>query len=185
MLKELKIIQDNLSGRKEGEPPYTIIDYFPSDFLVFIDECHITVPQLRGMYNGDRSRKESLVDYGFRLPSCLDNRPLRYDEFLEKINQVIFVSATPSDYELSISDQVVEQLIRPTGLVDPLVEVRSSKGQIEDLINEINQRVEKNERVLVTTLTKRIAEDLTTYLYERGIRVRYLHSDIETLKEQK
>ncbi|HOK18707.1 MAG TPA: helicase-related protein, partial [Caldisericia bacterium] len=123
-----------------------------------------------------------LVDYGFRLPSCLDNRPLRYDEFLEKINQVIFVSATPSDYELSISDQVVEQLIRPTGLVDPLVEVRSSKGQIEDLINEINQRVEKNERVLVTTLTKRIAEDLTTYLYERGIRVRYLHSDIETLK---
>ncbi|HQJ56296.1 MAG TPA: excinuclease ABC subunit UvrB [Caldisericia bacterium] len=172
----------HLSGRKEGEPPYTIIDYFPSDFLVFIDECHITVPQLRGMYNGDRSRKESLVDYGFRLPSCLDNRPLRYDEFLEKINQVIFVSATPSDYELSISDQVVEQLIRPTGLVDPLVEVRSSKGQIEDLINEINQRVEKNERVLVTTLTKRIAEDLTTYLYERGIRVRYLHSDIETLK---
>jgi len=172
----------HLSGRKEGEPPYTIIDYFPSDFLVFIDECHITVPQLRGMYNGDRSRKESLVDYGFRLPSCLDNRPLRYDEFLEKINQVIFVSATPSDYELSISDQVVEQLIRPTGLVDPFVEVRSSKGQIEDLINEINQRVEKNERVLVTTLTKRIAEDLTTYLYERGIRVRYLHSDIETLK---
>ncbi|HPP43855.1 MAG TPA: excinuclease ABC subunit UvrB [Caldisericia bacterium] len=172
----------HLSGRKPGEPPYTIIDYFPSDFLVFIDESHITVPQLRGMYNGDRSRKESLVDYGFRLPSCLDNRPLRYDEFLEKINQVIFVSATPSDYELSISDQVVEQLIRPTGLVDPLVEVRSSKGQIEDLINEINQRVEKNERVLVTTLTKRIAEDLTTYLYERGIRVRYLHSDIETLK---
>ncbi len=172
----------HLSGRKPGEPPYTIIDYFPSDFLVFIDESHITVPQLRGMYNGDRSRKESLVNYGFRLPSCLDNRPLRYDEFLEKINQVIFVSATPSDYELSISDQVVEQLIRPTGLVDPLVEVRSSKGQIEDLINEINQRVEKNERVLVTTLTKRIAEDLTTYLYERGIRVRYLHSDIETLK---
>ncbi len=172
----------HLSGRKPGEPPYTIIDYFPSDFLVFIDESHITVPQLRGMYNGDRSRKESLVDYGFRLPSCLDNRPLRYDEFLEKINQVIFVSATPSDYEISISDQVVEQLIRPTGLVDPLVEVRSSKGQIEDLINEINQRVEKNERVLVTTLTKRIAEDLTTYLYERGIRVRYLHSDIETLK---
>ncbi|HQN48457.1 MAG TPA: excinuclease ABC subunit UvrB [Caldisericia bacterium] len=172
----------HLSGRKEGEPPYTIIDYFPSDFLVFIDECHITVPQLRGMYNGDRSRKESLVDYGFRLPSCLDNRPLRYDEFLEKINQVIFVSATPSDYEISISDDIVEQLIRPTGLVDPLVEVRSSKGQIEDLINEINQRVEKNERVLVTTLTKRIAEDLTTYLYERGIRVRYLHSDIETLK---
>jgi len=172
----------HLSGRKEGEPPYTIIDYFPSDFLVFIDESHITVPQLRGMYNGDRSRKESLVDYGFRLPSCLDNRPLRFDEFLQKINQVIFVSATPSDYEISISDQVVEQLIRPTGLVDPEVEVRSSKGQIDDLINEINIRVEKGERILVTTLTKRIAEDLTTYLYEKGIKVRYLHSDIETLK---
>lgn len=172
----------HLSGRKPGEPPYTIIDYFPSDFLVFIDESHITVPQLRGMYNGDRSRKESLVEYGFRLPSCLDNRPLRYDEFLEKINQVIFVSATPSDYEISISDQVVEQLIRPTGLIDPEVEVRSSKGQIEDLIQEINKRVEKKERILVTTLTKRIAEDLTTYLYERGIKVRYLHSDIDTLK---
>ncbi|MGB9749603.1 MAG: excinuclease ABC subunit UvrB [Caldisericia bacterium] len=172
----------HLSGRKEGEPPYTIIDYFPSDFLVFIDESHITVPQLRGMYNGDRSRKESLVDYGFRLPSCLDNRPLRFDEFLQKINQVIFVSATPSDYEISISDQVVEQLIRPTGLVDPEVEVRSSKGQIDDLINEINIRVKKGERILVTTLTKRIAEDLTTYLYEKGIKVRYLHSDIETLK---
>ena len=172
----------HLSGRDPGEPPYTIIDYFPSDFLVFIDESHITVPQLRGMYNGDRSRKESLVEYGFRLPSCLDNRPLRYDEFLEKINQVIFVSATPSDYEISISDQVVEQLIRPTGLIDPEVEVRSSKGQIEDLIQEINKRVEKKERILVTTLTKRIAEDLTTYLYEKGIKVRYLHSDIDTLK---
>jgi len=172
----------HLSGREPGEPPYTIIDYFPSDFLVFIDESHITVPQLRGMYNGDRSRKESLVEYGFRLPSCLDNRPLRYDEFLEKINQVIFVSATPSDYEISISDQVVEQLIRPTGLIDPEVEVRSSKGQIEDLIQEINKRVEKKERILVTTLTKRIAEDLTTYLYEKGIKVRYLHSDIDTLK---
>jgi len=172
----------HLSGREPGEPPYTIIDYFPSDFLVFIDESHITVPQLRGMYNGDRSRKESLVEYGFRLPSCLDNRPLRYDEFLEKINQVIFVSATPSDYEISISDQVVEQLIRPTGLIDPEIEVRSSKGQIEDLIQEINKRVEKKERILVTTLTKRIAEDLTTYLYEKGIKVRYLHSDIDTLK---
>lgn len=172
----------HLSQRAPGEPPYTIIDYFPSDFLVFIDESHITVPQLRGMYNGDRSRKESLVDFGFRLPSCLDNRPLKFDEFLQKINQVIFVSATPSDYEISISDQVVEQLIRPTGLVDPEVEVRSSTGQIEDLIIEINKRVEKKERILVTTLTKRIAEDLTTYLYERGIKVRYLHSDIDTLK---
>lgn len=172
----------HLSQRKPGEPPYTIIDYFPSDFLLFIDESHITVPQLRGMYNGDKSRKESLVDFGFRLPSCLDNRPLKFDEFLQKINQVIFVSATPSDYEISISDQVVEQLIRPTGLVDPEVEVRSSIGQIEDLIEEINKRVEKKERILVTTLTKRIAEDLTTYLYERGIKVRYLHSDINTLK---
>lgn len=172
----------HLSGRKPGEPPYTIIDYFPSDFLVFIDESHITVPQLRGMYNGDRSRKEALVEYGFRLPSCLDNRPLRYDEFLEKVNQVIFVSATPSDYELSISNQIVEQLIRPTGLVDPEVEVRSSKGQIEDLIKEINERIKRNERILVTTLTKRIAEDLTTYLFERVIRVRYLHSDIDTIK---
>lgn len=172
----------HLSQRKPGEPPYTIIDYFPSDFLVFIDESHITVPQLRGMYNGDKSRKESLVDFGFRLPSCLDNRPLKFDEFLQKINQVIFVSATPSDYEISISDQVVEQLIRPTGLVDPEVEVRSSIEQIEDLIEEINKRVEKKERILVTTLTKRIAEDLTTYLYEKGIKVRYLHSDIDTLK---
>lgn len=172
----------HLSQRAPGAPPYTIIDYFPSDFLVFIDESHITVPQLRGMYNGDRSRKESLVEYGFRLPSCLDNRPLKFEEFLQKINQVIFVSATPSDYEISISDQVVEQLIRPTGLIDPEVEVRSSNGQIEDLIKEISKRVEKKERILVTTLTKRIAEDLTTYLYERGIKVRYLHSDIDTLK---
>ncbi|MDI6860826.1 MAG: excinuclease ABC subunit UvrB [Caldisericia bacterium] len=172
----------HLSGRKPGEPPYTIIDYFPSDFLIFIDESHITVPQLRGMYNGDRSRKETLVEYGFRLPSCLDNRPLKYEEFLEKANQIIFVSATPSDYELSISEQVVEQLIRPTGLIDPEVEVRKSSGQIEDLIKEINERVKKNERVLVTTLTKRVAEDLATYLYERGIRVRYLHADIDTIK---
>lgn len=172
----------HLSGRKPGEPPYTIIDYFPSDFLIFIDESHITVPQLRGMYNGDRSRKETLVEYGFRLPSCLDNRPLKYEEFLEKANQIIFVSATPSDYELSISEQVVEQLIRPTGLIDPEVEVRKSTNQIEDLIKEINERVKRNERVLVTTLTKRVAEDLATYLYERGIRVRYLHADIDTIK---
>lgn len=175
----------HLSGRKPGEPPYTIIDYFPSDFLIFIDESHITVPQLRGMYNGDRSRKETLVEYGFRLPSCLDNRPLKYEEFLEKANQIIFVSATPTDYELSISEQVVEQLIRPTGLIDPEVEVRKSSGQIEDLIREINERVKRNERILVTTLTKRVAEDLATYLYERGIRVRYLHSDIDTIERAK
>ncbi|MCX8094831.1 MAG: excinuclease ABC subunit UvrB [Caldisericia bacterium] len=172
----------HLSGRKPGEPPYTIIDYFPSDFLIFIDESHITVPQLRGMYNGDRSRKETLVEYGFRLPSCLDNRPLKYEEFLEKANQIIFVSATPSDYEISISEQVVEQLIRPTGLIDPEVEVRKSDNQIEDLIKEVNERVSRNERVLVTTLTKRVAEDLATYLYERGIKVRYLHADIDTIK---
>ncbi|MBC7194060.1 MAG: excinuclease ABC subunit UvrB [Caldisericia bacterium] len=172
----------HLSQRKPGEPPFTIIDYFPSDFLIFIDESHITVPQLRGMYNGDRSRKETLVEYGFRLPSCLDNRPLKYEEFLEKANQIIFVSATPSDYEISISSQVVEQLIRPTGLVDPEVEVRKSENQIEDLIREINERVKRNERVLVTTLTKRVAEDLATFLYERGIRVRYLHADIDTIK---
>ncbi len=172
----------HFSQRKPGEPPFTIIDYFPSDFLIFIDESHITIPQLRGMYNGDRSRKETLVEYGFRLPSCLDNRPLKYEEFLEKANQIIFVSATPSDYEISISSQVVEQLIRPTGLVDPEVEVRKSENQIEDLIKEINERVKRNERVLVTTLTKRVAEDLATYLYERGIKVRYLHADIDTIK---
>ncbi len=172
----------HLSQRKPGEPPYTIIDYFPSDFLIFIDESHITVPQLRGMYNGDRSRKETLVEYGFRLPSCLDNRPLKYEEFLEKANQIIFVSATPSDYELSVSSQIVEQLIRPTGLVDPEVEVRKSENQIENLIKEINERVKRNERVLVTTLTKRVAEDLANYLYEKGIRVRYLHADIDTIK---
>jgi excinuclease ABC subunit B len=172
----------HLSQRKPGEPPYTIIDYFPSDFLIFIDESHITVPQLRGMYNGDRSRKETLVEYGFRLPSCLDNRPLKYEEFLEKANQIIFVSATPSDYEISVSSQIVEQLIRPTGLVDPEVEVRKSENQIENLIKEINERVKRNERVLVTTLTKRVAEDLANYLYEKGIRVRYLHADIDTIK---
>ncbi len=172
----------HLSQRKPGEPPYTIIDYFPSDFLIFIDESHITVPQLRGMYNGDRSRKETLVEYGFRLPSCLDNRPLKYEEFLEKANQIIFVSATPSDYEISVSSQIVEQLIRPTGLVDPEVEVRKSENQIENLIKEINDRVKRNERVLVTTLTKRVAEDLANYLYEKGIRVRYLHADIDTIK---
>ena len=172
----------HFSGRKPGEPPYTILDYFPEDYITFIDESHITVPQVRGMYLGDRSRKETLVEYGFRLPSALDNRPLKFDEFLERVNQVIFVSATPSDYELSVSEQVVEQLIRPTGLVDPEVEVRPTENQIEDLINEIKKRAEKNERVLVTTLTKRMAEDLTEYLIERGLKVKYLHSDIDTIK---
>ncbi len=172
----------HFSGRKPGEPPYTILDYFPEDYITFIDESHITVPQVRGMYLGDRSRKETLVEYGFRLPSALDNRPLKFDEFLERVNQVIFVSATPSDYELSVSEQVVEQLIRPTGLVDPEVEVRPTENQINDLINEINKRVERNERVLVTTLTKRMAEDLTEYLIEKGLKVKYLHSDIDTIK---
>ncbi len=172
----------HFSGRKPGEPPYTILDYFPEDYITFIDESHITVPQVRGMYLGDRSRKETLVEYGFRLPSALDNRPLKFDEFLERVNQVIFVSATPSDYELSVSEQVVEQLIRPTGLVDPEVEVRPTENQVEDLINEIKKRVEKNERVLVTTLTKRMAEDLTEYLIEKGLKVKYLHSDIDTIK---
>ena len=172
----------HFSGRKPGEPPYTILDYFPEDYITFIDESHITVPQVRGMYLGDRSRKETLVEYGFRLPSALDNRPLKFDEFLERVNQVIFVSATPSDYELSVSEQVVEQLIRPTGLVDPEVEVRPTESQIDDLINEINKRVERNERVLVTTLTKRMAEDLTEYLIEKGLKVKYLHSDIDTIK---
>jgi len=171
-----------LSGRKTGEAPDTLIDFFPDDFLLFIDESHMTVPQVRGMFAGDRSRKETLVDYGFRLPSALDNRPLNFDEFLERINQCVFVSATPTDYEREVSARVVEQIIRPTGLVDPEVEVRPVEGQIEDLIKEINARVERKERVLVTTLTKRMAEDLAEYLHEQGIKVRYLHSEVDTLE---
>ena len=172
----------HLSGRKPGERPYTLIDYFPKDFLMFIDESHVTVPQVQGMYHGDRSRKETLVEYGFRLPSALDNRPLNFQEFESIINQVIFVSATPADYELEKCDGVVvEQLIRPTGLVDPEIVVKPVAGQIDDLIEEIRQRTEKSERVLVTTLTKRMAEDLTDYLAGMGIRVRYLHSEIHAL----
>lgn len=170
------------SGRKPGEEPYTLMNFFPNDYLLFIDESHITVPQLRGMYHGDHDRKMSLVKYGFRLPSALDNRPLRFDEFVRHVNQCIFVSATPSDYELKISDNVAEQLIRPTGLVDPEVEVRPVAGQIQDLINEIQARAEKNERVLVTTLTKKFAEDLANFLIEKGVRAKYLHSDIKTLE---
>ncbi|MDI6821676.1 MAG: excinuclease ABC subunit UvrB [Actinomycetota bacterium] len=172
----------HFSGKAPGEPPDTLLDYFPNDFLVFIDESHITVPQIHGMYEGDHSRKEALVEYGFRLPSAFDNRPLTFDEFITRVPQVIFVSATPGDYELSVSSQVVEQIIRPTGLVDPEVVVRPAEEQIDDLINEIKKRVTKNERVLVTTLTKKMAEDLTDYLIEMGSRVRYLHSDIETLE---
>jgi excinuclease ABC subunit B len=170
------------SGRKPGEEPYTLLNFFPEDYLLFIDESHITVPQLRGMYHGDHDRKLTLVKYGFRLPSALDNRPLRFEEFLGHVNQCIFVSATPSEYELSISENVAEQLIRPTGLVDPEVEVRPQKNQIEDLIKEIEARAAKGERVIVNTLTKKFAEDLTNYLVEKGIKAKYLHSDIKTLE---
>ncbi|WP_338833887.1 UvrABC system protein B [Moorella humiferrea] len=172
----------HLTGRAPGEPPYTLLDYFPDDFLLIIDESHITVPQIGGMYEGDRSRKETLVEYGFRLPSALDNRPLTFEEFCQRIKQVIYVSATPGPYELEHSQQVVEQIIRPTGLVDPEVLVRPVNGQIDDLVGEINKRVERQERVLVTTLTKRMAEDLTDYLREVGIKVRYMHSDIGAIE---
>jgi excinuclease ABC subunit B len=172
----------HLSLRKPGEKPYTLIDYFPEDFLLIIDESHVTIPQLHGMYNGDRARKETLVEYGFRLPSALDNRPLKFEEFKKMINQVIFVSATPSSYELEKSKQVVEQIIRPTGLVDPKITVKSTKNQIDDLIERIRERAEKHERILVTTLTKRMAEELAEYLSDMGIKVRYLHSEIETIE---
>src|SRR5512134_3912289 len=172
----------HLSGRAPGEPPPTLIDYLPHDALMIIDESHVTVPQLGGMYRGDRSRKENLVDYGFRLPSALDNRPLRFDEFEKLMRRTVFVSATPADYERAHQAQVVEQVVRPTGLVDPAVEVRPAVTQVDDLLSEINDRVKVNERVLVTTLTKRMAEDLTDYLGEHGIKVRYLHSDIETVE---
>ena len=171
----------HLTGRQPGDPPATLLDYFPPDFLIIIDESHVTIPQLHAMHAGDRSRKESLVEYGFRLPSAFDNRPLTFDEFIHRVNQVIFASATPGRYELSVSQQVVEQIIRPTGLVDPEVEVRPTKNQIDDLLAEINDRVKADERVLVTTLTKKMAEDLTNYLVEAGVRARYLHSEVETL----
>ena len=171
-----------LSGREPGSAPFTLLDYFPEDYLLFVDESHVTLPQVRGMYGGDRARKQMLVDYGFRLPSAYDNRPLNFDEFYAHINQAIFVSATPGDLELDKSTQVVEQVIRPTGLLDPKVTVKPTDGQIDDLISEINLRVEKHERVLVTTLTKKMAEDLTTYLENYGIKVRYMHHDIDTVE---
>jgi excinuclease ABC subunit B len=171
----------HLDGRKPGEPPYTLLDFLPKDHLLFIDESHVTVPQLNGMFNGDRSRKQVLVDYGFRLPSAMDNRPLRFNEFLEKAGAMITVSATPGPWELQHAEAVVEQIIRPTGLVDPELSVRPAEGQVDDLIEEIRQRVQREERVLVTTLTKRMAENLTDYLLEMGLRVRYLHSEIDTL----
>ncbi|MEG6573004.1 excinuclease ABC subunit UvrB [Caldibacillus debilis] len=172
----------HLTFRKPGEPPYTLLDYFPDDFLIVVDESHVTLPQLRGMYNGDRSRKEVLVEHGFRLPSALDNRPLTFEEFEQHINQIIYVSATPGPYELEHCPEVVEQIIRPTGLLDPVVEVRPVKGQIDDLIGEIRERIDRNERVLVTTLTKKMAEDLTDYLKDAGIKVQYLHSEVKTLE---
>ena len=171
-----------LEGRPAGSPPHTLLDYFPSDFLCFIDESHQTVPQIGGMYEGDRSRKQTLVDFGFRLPSALDNRPLRFDEFLQRIGQAIFVSATPGSYELRNSAVVSEQLIRPTGIVDPVVEMRATKNQIDDLLGEIRRRSDVGERVLVTTLTKKMSEDLTDYLLEAGVKARYLHSEIDTLE---
>ena len=171
-----------LDGRPPGTAPHTLLDYFPSDYVVFIDESHQTVPQIGGMYEGDRSRKQTLVDFGFRLPSALDNRPLRFDEFLEKVHQFVFVSATPGAWELRNSTVVAEQLIRPTGIVDPEIELRPTKNQIDDLLNEIRRREERGERVLVTTLTKKMSEDLTDYLLEAGVKARYLHSEIDTLE---
>ncbi len=172
----------HIDGRAPGEPPYTLLDYFPEDFLCVIDESHVTVPQIHGMYEGDRTRKETLVEYGFRLPSALDNRPLRFDEFIAKVPQIVFMSATPGPYELRVSKRVAEQIVRPTGLVDPEVQVRPTRGQVDDLIEEIRTRAAAGQRVLVTTLTKKMAEDLTDYLLEMGIRVRYLHSEIDTLQ---
>jgi excinuclease ABC subunit B len=172
----------HLSGRKAGEPPPTLIDYLPHDALMIVDESHVTIPQLGGMYRGDRSRKENLVEYGFRLPSALDNRPLRFDEFEAVVRQTIFVSATPADYEREKSAQVVEQVVRPTGLVDPHVIVRPASTQVDDLLSEIGIRVKKGERVLVTTLTKRMAEELTEYLAEHGVKVRYLHSEVDNIE---
>ena len=175
----------HLSGRAPGSRPYTLIDYFPKDFLTIIDESHQTIPQIRGMFNGDRSRKETLVEYGFRLPSALDNRPLRFNEFEDMMNQCVYVSATPGPYELKHTDQQVEQIIRPTGLLDPVIEVRQIKNQIDDIINEINGAIERGERVLITTLTKRMSEDLSRHLKEIGYKVTYMHSDVDTLERMK
>ncbi|WP_425447099.1 excinuclease ABC subunit UvrB [Dethiothermospora halolimnae] len=188
MLREMGFCQGienysrHISGRPPGSKPYTLLDYFPDDYLMIIDESHVTIPQIRGMYAGDRSRKQNLVDYGFRLPSALDNRPLKFDEFEKHINKITYVSATPGPYELEHSSKIVEQIIRPTGLLDPKVEVRPIENQIDDLVKEINIRVEKNERVLITTLTKKMSEDLTNYFKEIGIKVTYLHSDIKTIE---
>jgi excinuclease ABC subunit B len=172
----------HIDGRQSGEPPFTLLDYFADDYLLIIDESHVAVPQLHGQYEGDRSRKDQLVEHGFRLPSARDNRPLRFEEIMERVNQAVFLSATPAAYELRVSDQIVEQIVRPTGLVDPEVIVKPTKGQIDDLIENVNERVAKGDRVLITTLTKKMAEDLTEYLLEQGLRVRYLHSNIDTIQ---
>jgi excinuclease ABC subunit B len=172
----------HIDGRETGTPPHTLLDFFPKDWLLVVDESHVTVPQLHGQYEGDHSRKETLIEHGFRLPSAADNRPLRFDEFYERVNQCVFLSATPSPYEIEQSSQVVEQIVRPTGLVDPEVIVKPTRGQIDDLIEQIGQRVESGARVLVTTLTKKMAEDLTDYLLEMGLRVRYLHSNVDTIQ---
>ncbi len=181
-VKGIENYSRHLEGRKPGEPPSTLLDFFPEDFLLIVDESHMTIPQVRGMYNGDHSRKETLVEYGFRLPSALDNRPLTFGEFEKKINQAIYVSATPGEYELENSPKPAEQVIRPTGLLDPEIEVRGTDGQIDDLMEEIDQRIAKQQRVLVTTLTKRMAEDLTDHFKERGLKVAYIHSDVDTLE---
>ena len=175
----------HLTHRKAGDAPYTLLDYFPEDFLIVMDESHVTMPQLRAMYAGDRSRKESLVDNGFRLPSAFDNRPLTFQEFEQRINQIVYISATPAAYEMGRAQQVVQQIIRPTGLLDPVVEVRPLEGQIDDLLGEIQKRTAVHERVLITTLTKKMAENLTDYLKEAGVKVRYLHSDIATIERAK
>jgi excinuclease ABC subunit B len=172
----------HIDGRQPGEPPYTLLDYFPKDWLCVIDESHVTVPQIHGMYEGDMTRKRTLVEYGFRLPSAMDNRPLKFDEFVDRVNQVVFMSATPGSYEIRVSKREVEQIVRPTGLVDPEVQVRPTRGQVDDLIEEIRRRTERDQRVLVTTLTKKMAEDLTDYLIEMGLRVRYLHSEVDTIQ---
>lgn len=172
----------HLTRRKAGDAPYTLLDYFPEDFLMVMDESHVTLPQVRAMYAGDRSRKDSLVNNGFRLPSAYDNRPLKFEEFEKRINQIVYVSATPAKYELGQAQQVVQQIIRPTGLLDPEIEIRPLEGQMDDLLGEIHKRTAKNQRVLVTTLTKRMAENLTDYLKEMGVKVRYLHSDIATIE---
>lgn len=172
----------HLTLRPPGSTPYTLLDYFPDDFMIVVDESHVTIPQVRGMFNGDQARKQVLVDHGFRLPSALDNRPLRFEEFEKHMHNIVYVSATPGPYEIEHTDEMIEQIIRPTGLLDPLIDVRPIEGQIDDLIGEIQARVERNERVLVTTLTKKMSEDLTDYLKEIGIKVNYLHSEIKTLE---